>query len=377
MKKTYHPDTLAVHAGDYIDPSTRGVNTPIFTSTAFDYVDIDELKYPRAQNTPNHKAVINKLCALEKSEAGLLFGSGMGAVSCALLSLLKPGDHAIIQNDIYGGSHYFVTSELKKFGIAYSLVDGLELEDFASAIQSNSKLIYLETPSNPLLNIVDLKKLGDLARNHKLISVIDNTFASPINLNPKDFGIDVIIHSGSKYLGGHSDIMFGAVLSSQELIDTMFSTSMSLGSTVNAQTCYLIERSLKTLSLRVQKQSQNALFLAQKMEASPLFKAVRYPGLKSSVGYEIAKTQMKGFGAVVTFEPTLNCDDFVRKLKLIKPAMSLGGVESTITSPARSSHMKLTAEERSKLGISDSLLRVSVGIEYEEDLLEDLIQACT
>ncbi len=375
MKEKVSPETLAVHAGGYIDPETKGVNTPIFTSTAYSYVDTDTLRYPRAQNTINHQAVINKLCALEKKEAGLLFGSGMGAISAAFLGLLRTGDHAIIQNDIYGGSHFFVSSELEKFGIEYTLVDGYEVSDFQKAIQSNSKLLFIETPSNPLLNIVDLKAVGQFAKDNKLISVIDNTFASPVNLNPADYGIDVVVHSGSKYLSGHSDIIFGALLSSEDIVDSVFGTSMNLGSTINAQTCYLIERSMKTLFLRVKQQSENALKIAQGLQDKDGFLNVRYPGLEQAYGHEIAKTQMNAFGAIVTFESAIDPDDFARKLRIVKPAMSLGGVESTISSPARSSHMKLTPEQRSSIGITDNLLRISVGIEDSTDLLKDLFQA--
>lgn len=373
--KQVKSSTLCVHAGDYIDPVTKGVNTPIFTSTSFGYIDVDQLRYPRAQNTPNHQAVINKLCALEHKAAGLLFGSGMGAISCVFLSLLSKGDHAIIQNDIYGGSHFFISSELERFGIEYTLVDGFTAEEFEAAVQPNSKLIYVETPSNPLLNIVDLEAVGKFAKKHGLTSAIDNTFASPINLIPDDFGIDIVIHSGSKYLSGHSDIIFGAAVSSQSIIDAMFSSSMNFGSTINANTCYLIERSMKTLSLRVERQSANALYIARALQDTGTLLNVRYPGLESSHGHKIAKDQMKGFGAIVTFETPGDPDEFAKRLRIIKPAMSLGGVESTINSPARSSHMKLSHEERQALGITDHLLRVSVGIEDAEDITQDILNA--
>lgn len=372
MKKNLDKNTLAVHAGEYIDPITQGVNTPIFTSTAYNYIDID-FQYPRAQNTPNHKAVIEKLCALEKTEAGLMFGSGMGAISCVFLSMLSPGDHLVIQSEIYGGAYYFVVSELKRLKIDFSFVE--DNADFESAIRPNTKLIYVESPSNPMLNIVDLRMIGELGKSNGILTAIDNTFATPINLNPIEFGIDIMIHSGSKYISGHSDIMCGVVLSSQKIIDSMFSTSMGLGSTINAQTCYLIERSLKTLAIRIERQSQNAFEIARFLEESDKFKGVRYPGLKSSPGHEIAKVQMKAFGAVVTFDPTTDSDEFVKRLNLIKPAMSLGGVESTITSPARTSHMKLSEDERQKIGLSDGTLRLSVGIENYQDLIDDLKQA--
>ena len=373
MKK----DTQCVHSGAYSDRATRGVTTPIFTSSSFEYLDVPENVYPRYFNTPNQNAVVEKLCALENAEAGLLFSSGMAAISTVVFSLLSSGDHAVLQRDVYGGTHHFVTAEFDRFGIEYTLVSN-KIEDFEKAIRSNTKLIYIETPSNPLLLITDIDAVVRLAKSSNSISVIDSTFATPINQNPLELGMDVVIHSGTKYIGGHSDICCGAAVITRKLAERIASSAANFGGSVNAITCYLIERSLKTLSIRVEKQNKNALAIAKYLQTNTSIRKVYYPGLDSHEGFDIARRQMRAFGGMLSFEldeQIIKPDKFLRKLRLIKPALSLGGVETIICAPVTTSHAKMSAEERAEVGITDSLLRLSVGIEDVEDLIEDVEQA--
>jgi len=373
MKK----DTQCVHSGAYSDRATRGVTTPIFTSSSFEYLDVPENVYPRYFNTPNQNAVVEKLCALENAEAGLLFSSGMAAISTVVFSLLSSGDHAVLQRDVYGGTHHFVTAEFDRFGIEYTLVSN-KIEDFEKAIRSNTKLIYIETPSNPLLLITDIDAVVRLAKSSNSISVIDSTFATPINQSPLELGMDVVIHSGTKYIGGHSDICCGAAVTTRKLAERIASSAANFGGSVNAITCYLIERSLKTLSIRVEKQNKNALAIAKYLQTNTSIRKVYYPGLDSHEGFDIARRQMRAFGGMLSFEldeQIIKPDKFLRKLRLIKPALSLGGVETIICAPVTTSHAKMSAEERAEVGITDSLLRLSVGIEDVEDLIEDVEQA--
>jgi cystathionine beta-lyase/cystathionine gamma-synthase len=369
--------TQCVHSGTYRDSGTKGVNTPIFTSSSFEYLDRDENVYPRYNNTPNQKAVIKKLCALENAEDGLLFSSGMAAISTAIFSILGKGDHLVLQKDIYGGTHHFATAEFNRFGIAFDFVSN-QMEDIERAVQDNTRVIYIETPSNPLLLITDIKAVADYAKSKQILTIMDNTFATPINQNPLDLGIDIVIHSGTKYIGGHGDICCGAALASKKLIAAMKSTAANLGGSLNATTCYLIERSLKTLGLRVERQNQNAMIIAKYLQEHPLVKRVYYPGLKNHSGYEIASKQMRAFGGMLSFElDDAHVDQlrFLKKLKMIRPALSLGGVETIVCVPVATSHEKMTAGERAELGITDALLRLSVGIEDTEDIIADLTQA--
>jgi len=373
MKK----DTQCVHSGTYVDPETKGLNTPIYTSSSFEYLDAPENVYPRYFNTPNQKSIIGKLCALENAEDGLVFSSGMAAISTVLFSFLNSGDHIVLQRDIYGGTHHFATAEFDRFGIEYSFASGI-IEEIENAIRDNTRVIYIETPSNPLLIITDIEAVVQLARSKNILTVIDNTFATPINQNPLDFGLDVVTHSGTKYIGGHSDICCGAALASKELIARIKPSAANFGGSLNAMTCYLIERSLKTLSLRVEKQNINALLIARHLQANPLIRKVYYPGLEDHPGFDIAIKQMRNFGGMLSFELDSQKIDpyrFLKNLKLITPALSLGGVETIICAPVATSHQKMTDEERAELGITDSLLRLSVGIEDVDDIKADIDQA--
>jgi len=367
-------NTQCVHSGTTSDRVTRGLNTPIYTSSSFEYLDVPENVYPRYYNTPNQLAVAKKLSALENTESGLLFSSGMAAISTVIFSLAGQGDHVIMQRDIYGGTHHFVTAEFERFGIEFTFVSN-QVEDFEAAVKSNTRLIYIETPSNPLLVITDIGGVANLAKSKNIPTAIDNTFASPINQNPHDLGIDIIIHSGTKYLGGHSDLCCGAVLSTTKLIDRIKASAANFGGSMNAATCHLLERSLKTLGIRVEKQNQNALALAKYLDDHQWIEKVYYPGLTTHPGFDVAAIQMRGFGGMLSFEldeGRIHPDQFIRKLDLITPALSLGGVETIICAPAVTSHVKISVEERKALGIADGLFRLSVGIEDVDDLIADI-----
>ena len=374
MKGKLTKQTLSVHAGSRPDSLYGGVVTPIYPSSAYDYES--DVIYPRYFNTPNQQVVAEKLCALENAEDGLMFSSGMAAILTSLFAMMRQGDHIIFQNDLYGGTHHAAVTELGKYGMLYTMVDASDPKNFERAIRKETKVIYVETPSNPLLKITDLRAVSAIAKKHNLITIIDNTFASPVNQNPIDLGIDVVTHSGTKYIGGHSDICCGVALSSKKLMDKIRSSAKMFGGSLDAFTCHLVERSLKTIVLRVKQQNENAMAIAKFLEAEPRINAVYYPGLKNHPNHTIAKKQMPGgFGGMLSFEVKTNPDKFVKNLKLIKRAISLGGVESTITSPVKTSHAKLTAQERKAVAISDKLLRLSVGIESVTDLIADLEQA--
>ncbi len=366
--------TQSIHVGSVGDPIHGGIVNPIYTSSAYDYET--EVLYPRYFNTPNQKAVVQKLAALENGQDGLVFSSGMAAIMTSMFAMLRKGDHILFQNDLYGGTHHAALNELNRYGIEYSMVDADDHISFERAIRKNTKVIYIETPSNPLLKITDIGAVAKIAKKHNLVTMIDNTFASPVNQNPIDFGIDIVTHSGTKYIGGHSDLCCGAAIASKKLIEKIKTSATHFGGSLDAHTCYLVERSLKTIVLRVKHQNKSAMTLANFLESEEKVGRVCYPGLKDHPNHRIAKKQMLGgFGGMLSFELKGNPDRFLKKLKLIRKAVSLGGVESTITSPAKTSHAKLTVVERKQVGISDKLLRLSVGIEDVEDLINDIKQA--
>tara|TARA_B100001142_G_scaffold165996_1_gene165928 strand:- start:1593 stop:2738 length:1146 start_codon:yes stop_codon:yes gene_type:complete len=377
MKNKKGLNTRCIHDGELKDDKFKGAVSPLYLSTAYDYLEVVDHKYPRYFNTPNQLALSKKISSLENCEKSLIFGSGIAAIFASMFSFLKTGDHVVFQSSLYGGTINLILKEFKKFNIEHTLVESLEIEDYKKEIKSNTKLIYIETPSNPLLQLIDLNAVSDLAKNNNLISIIDNTFASPINQNPSDFGIDIIVHSATKYLGGHSDILAGTISSSKILIDKILDSSINYGGNLSEHTVWLLERSIKTLFLRVKAQNKNAQKIADFLYVNDNVKSVYYPGLESHPQHELAKRQMNGFGGMLSFliKEEKKSDEFTRFLKIIKPAMSLGGVESTITSPALTSHSKISKEKREKFGISDGLLRFSVGIEDYEDLKNDLTQA--
>jgi len=377
MKKINGVATKCVHSGDLIDDRFKGATSPIFPSTAYDFIDVEDDKYPRYFNTPNQLALSQKIADLENCESALLYGSGIAAIFTSLFSFLKSKDHVIFQSSIYGGTLNLVIKEFKKFNIEYSFVDSFHIKDYEKEVKENTKIIFIESPSNPLLKVIDLQAISNLSKKNNLISIIDNTFSSPINQNPADFGIDITLHSATKYLGGHSDILAGALASSKSNIDKIIESSINYGGNLSEYTVWLLERSIKTLSLRVNQQNENALKVAEYLSGHNKVKAVYYPGLKSHPDYELSSRQMKGFGGMLSFELSSLEEAilFTRKIKLIKSAMSLGGVESTICSPSLTSHSKISREKRENLGIFDGLLRFSVGIEDSNDIINDLKQA--
>ena len=372
-------NTICTHFGELKDEKYKGAISPLYMSTSYAFDDVEIKRYPRYFNTPNQVALSEKIAALEHAEAAMIFGSGMAAVSTALLAFLRAGDHVVLQKTLYGGTYNLVVEEFEKFGISYSFTDGLNPKNFEAKIKENTKVIYIETPSNPLLTITDLAAVSKLAKKHGLVSMIDNTFASPVNQNPIDFGIDVVIHSATKYMGGHSDILAGAVASTKENMDRVFNLAKNLGGSLSDYTVWLLERSIKTMGIRVKAQNENAQIMAEYLYKNKDIKAVYYPGLPSHPDHKLAKAQMKGFGGMLSFElnSTIDASLFQKELKLIKSSMSLAGVESTVLSPTKTSHSLLSAEERANQNIADGLIRFSVGIEETEDLIADIEQAIT
>ncbi|OAD42558.1 trans-sulfuration enzyme family protein [Polaribacter atrinae] len=370
-------NTTCVHVGEVKDAQYKGAVSPIYTSTSYAFDGVDVKRYPRYFNTPNQEMLHKKIAALEKTEDALIFGSGMAAISAALFAFLQKGDHVVIQQVIYGGTYNFIVSEFDKFGIEYSFTESDKVEDFKPLIKENTKVLYIETPSNPLLGITDMKAIAALAKENGILTMIDNTFASPINQNPIDFGIDIMLHSATKYMGGHSDISAGAIAATKEHIEKIWKTAINFGGNLSDQTVWLLERSLKTLNLRVKEQTKNAQKMAEFLENNADIDRVYYPGLKSHPQYELAKKQMKGFGAMMSFELSEGIDamKFQNHLQLIKPSMSLAGLESTTVSPVQTTHALLSEEERLARGIKDGLIRFSLGIEETEDLIEDILQA--
>ena len=364
--------TKCVHSGNIVDDKFHGSISPIYPATTYDYRKTDT--YPRYFNTPNQLSVSRKISDLESAEDSVLFGSGLGAVSSTMFSFLKSGDHVILHDSIYGGTINLVNTEFKKFNINFSYIDINDIDMLKSTINKNTRIIYFETPTNPLLQIVDISLISSVAKENGIISIIDNTFASPINQNPISFGIDLVIHSATKYLGGHSDILAGSVSGAKEHIEKIKKSGINYGANLSDYTVWLLERSIKTLAVRVNSQNQNALGLAKFLEDNSLIKKVYYPGLENHLSHEIASKQMIGFGGMMSFEviDKINSEDFVSDLKIISPTMSLAGVESSITSPSKTSHKKVDPQIRKKLGISDNLLRFSVGIEDIDDLMLDL-----
>ena len=370
-------NTICTHIGELEDKEFKGAVSPLYMATSYAFEGVETKRYPRYFNTPNQVALAKKMAALEHGEASLIFGSGMAAVSTSLMAFLKAGDHVVFQDSLYGGTSNLAVEEFEKFGIEYSFARDAKAESLKVEIKDNTKVIYIETPSNPLLKITDLKAVAKLARENDLVSMIDNTFASPVNQNPIDFGIDIVIHSATKYMGGHSDILAGTVISSEEHIERIFQMAKNFGGSLSDYTVWLLERSIKTMGIRVKAQNENAMKLAEFLNSHEDVSRVYYPGLKDHPDHDLARKQMHGFGGMLSFElkDDIDVSSFMHNLQLIKPSMSLAGVESTILLPSKTSHGLLTEEERQKQGIRDSLLRFSVGIEEIEDLEEDLSQA--
>ena len=370
-------NTICAHLGEVPDDQFKGAVSPIYLSSSYEFMDVDVKRYPRYFNTPNQEYLVKKIAGLEQTETAMIFGSGMAAISHMFLAFLEAGDHIIVQNTLYGGTTNFIREEFPKLNIEFTFTNGYKVEDFEAAIKPNTKLIHIETPSNPLLTITDIKAIAKLGKQKNIVTSIDNTFASPVNQNPAQFGIDLIMHSATKYFGGHSDICAGAVAGSKIHMDKIWNVSKNYGGSLSDFTVWMLERSMKTMGLRVKAQTKNANKMAKWLDKQTFVKQVYYPGLKSHPEHKLAKAQMKGFGAMLSFEliDSIDSNQFMKQLNLIKASMSLAGVESTMLSPTQTSHALLTAEQRADIGIADGLIRFSVGIEEAKDLKADITQA--
>ena len=380
-KKDMSFDTKLIHAGEP-DPRIEGaVSVPIFQSSTFEYAgqtDYDSLRYIRLNNTPNHIALHKKLAALEGAEAALVTSSGMSAITTALLTYLQSGDHLLAQSTLYGGTADYLKHDLPQYGIEVDFFDAMIPDDWESKVKSNTKVVYVETITNPLMSVPELGAIIELGKKHKLISMIDNTFASPALYCPIMQGFDISLHSATKYLNGHTDIVAGVVIGSENNISKVRSKLNHLGGSLDPNACFLLHRGIKTLSLRMNRQCQNAMAIARFLESHPKVKQVNYPGLESSPSHNRAKEYLCGFSAMISFELTGDvsaADAFIGRLEYPICTASLGGVESLVTRPVQTSHSLLSAEELVEAGISDTLIRYSVGIESADDLISDLKQA--
>lgn len=374
-------DTKLIHAGEPTPRILGSVSMPIFQSAMFEYAgekDYHELKYIRLNNTPNHVALHEKLAALENAEAALVTSSGMSAISTALLTVLSTGDHLLVQDCLYGGTHDFVTKDLGTFGISYDFIDGDNPRSWKEKLRPNTKAIYVETMTNPLLQIADHGMVVEFAKQHGLISLIDNTFASPINFRPPEHGYDLSLHSCTKYLNGHSDIVAGAVIGRSELIDRVKHKLDHLGGSLDPHACSLLHRGMKTLALRVRYQNESTLKIAAFLEKHRAVEKVNFPGLEKHPQHARARDLFNGFGGMLSFElkgGVQTAKQFMKRTILPVIAPSLGGVETLLTLPSETSHSGMRPEDRKALGISDGLVRMSVGIEGTEDIIEDFQSA--
>lgn len=373
--------TKLIHAGQHPDPSTGAVMTPVYLTSTYAQEFPDQHKgydYSRAGN-PTRKALEDNLAAIENGKFGFAFSSGMGAVD-AMLKCLKPGDEVIATNDLYGGTYRLFSQTFAAYGIKFHFVSFDDMDAVARLVNPNTKMIWIETPTNPTLKIIDIEACGNLSKQHGLILVADNTFASPWLQNPLDLGADVVMHSATKYLGGHSDLIMGALITSNEaLAEQIFFNQKSTGATPGPMDCFLALRGIKTLHLRMQAHEKNAAAIVDMLLSHPRVGKVFYPGLKSHLGHEIAKRQMRGFGGMVSFELKSefvgDSQRLMTRTKVFTLAESLGGVESLISHPASMTHASIPREIREKSGVTDGLIRMSVGVEDGEDLVADLKQA--
>ncbi|HIB73569.1 MAG TPA: aminotransferase class I/II-fold pyridoxal phosphate-dependent enzyme [Candidatus Marinimicrobia bacterium] len=374
-------ETKLIHAGEPKPRIDGAINVPIFQSSTYEYAgegSYHDVRYLRLSNTPNHLALHKKLAALEGAEAALVTSSGMSAITTALLTFLKAGDHLLAHNTLYGGTANFVNNELPRYGIERDLIDATNPSDWESKLKPNTKVIYVETITNPIMDVPELGKIVEFAKTHELISMIDNTFASPVLYCPVVQGFDLSLHSCTKYINGHSDIVAGAVIGSADYLDQVTKKLNHLGGSLDSNACFLLHRGVKTLALRMNKQCENAMLIAPFLENHPQLKKVNYPGLESNSSFERAKEHLCGFGAMLSFEidgDVDQADQFINHLQYAIKAPSLGGVETLVTRPVTTSHALMDKAERKVAGISDTLIRYSVGIEAADDLIADLQQA--
>jgi cystathionine beta-lyase/cystathionine gamma-synthase len=384
-KHRFHPETEAVHGGATLDKRNAPMEEPIYQTSTFQVTDSDEqvratttdMFYTRYGN-PTHTAVEKRIAELEGADSALLFASGMNAITTSLMALLKAGDHIVAQRDIYGGVTKFLSSWLPKMGIETTFVDTTDYDQHARAIRPNTKLLYLESPTNPTLRVVDLRKTAAIAHDHGLISAIDGTFGTPINQRPVEYGIDLVLHSGTKYFGGHTDLICGVAVGRKDLIDTIRGTRTTLGGVMDPHAAFMLLRGIKTLAVRVERQNESALRIAEFLAAHPKVRSVNYPFLKGHPQRALAVEQMKGGGGVLSFEVEGTGEDAKRvseSLQLFTLAPSLGGAESLVSIPVLTSHAMISAEHRRQMGVTEQLVRLSVGVEHVDDLIADLDQA--
>ncbi|HUK49955.1 MAG TPA: aminotransferase class I/II-fold pyridoxal phosphate-dependent enzyme [Terriglobales bacterium] len=373
-----HIETKVIHAGEPEPRIMGAVNMPIFQSAMFEYAgetSYHDLKYIRLNNTPNQAALSAKLSALENAEAALVTSSGMAAITTTLLSILTPGGHLLAQNCLYGGTHDFVTRDLDQLGMAYDFIDANQPDTWERKLRANTRAIYVETMTNPLLEVADHKAVVQFAKTHGLISLIDNTFATPVNFRPPEFGYDISLHSCTKYLNGHSDIVAGAIIGKASHIENVKHHLDHLGGSLDPHACYLLHRGMKTLAVRVRFQNESALKIAKFLNDHDAVEKVNYPGLESHPQHARAAELFEGFGGMLSFEvrgDARAAEKFLKSTKLPVIAPSLGGVETLLTLPAQTSHAGMSPKDRNALGITDGLIRMSVGIENTEDIVNDL-----
>jgi cystathionine beta-lyase/cystathionine gamma-synthase len=374
-------ETKLIHAGEPEPLIGGAVAMPIFQSATFAYrgeQNYHDLRYIRLSNTPNHEVLHRKLAALENAEAALVAGSGMAAISATLLALLGSGDHLMAQNCLYGGTHDLLTADLPALQISTDFIDANDPPSWREQLTTRTRAIYVETVSNPLMSVADLNAVVEFAAAHGLVSIIDNTFASPVNFRPAEAGFDLSLHSCTKYLNGHSDIVAGAVIGRASLVQKAAHKLNHLGGVLDPHACFLLHRGMKTLAVRVRYQNESALKIARFLEGHPKVRQVNYPGLESSPDHLRACELLDGFGGMLSFEldgGVAAADSFIDHVTLPISAPSLGGVESLITRPATTSHSGMTPEERARAGIAEGLIRFSVGLEATEDLIEDFTRS--
>ena len=381
MKTFKRIETKLIHSGEPHPRVMGAVSLPIFQTAMFEYAGEEsyhDIRYIRLNNSPNHVALHQKLAALENAEAALVTASGMAAITTSLLTVLSAGDHLLAQNCLYGGTHDFLTQDFAGLGLEFDFIDGDDPDSWKTKLRPNTKAIYVEAMSNPTLQVSDLKAAAEFAKEHQLVSLIDNTFPSPINFRPAEWGFDVSLHSCTKYLNGHSDIVGGACIGPADLIEKITHKLNHLGGSMDPHAAFLLHRGMKTLALRVRCQNESAMKIATFLEAHPAIERVNYPGLESHPRHQRARDLFDGFSGMMSFEIKGGVDAaerFMQRARLPISAPSLGGVETLITRPATTSHSGMSREDRARLEITDSLIRVSVGIEAVEEIIEDFDQA--
>ena len=372
--------TLAIHAGTETRAPDTPVVHPLFQSVNFiqEIGTAEGLRYPRYGNSPNAELVQRRIAALEGAEAAVLLGSGMGAIACGLLALLRPGDHLVASSWMYGGATELLTKEFATLGIDVSFVDPFEPRVWRRTLRKQTRAVFLETPTNPACRVIDLRPISYVTREHGIALVVDSTFASPINLRPIEHGADVVIHSATKFLNGHHDVLGGIVCGTVPYIEEVRQKMMLWGQAPDPFAAWLLERGIKTLDVRIERHNANAMRVAEWCSERKQIRRVHYPGLASHADHETAKSLMDGYGGMMAIElagGAAAAEKFLRKLKIFRHAPSLGGVDSLVSEPRFTSHTHLTADERADAGIPDGFLRLSIGIESANDLIGDIEQA--